>query len=150
MNADGSAVRPVNDDLDIRGAPAWSPDGRWIAVAANRDGQPALFKVPTDGGAPVPLVAEYSIDPVWSPSGRFLVYSGADVGMTFPLKAVDADGTPYPFPSVTLSRGARRLAFLENDAALVFLKGDLSHKEFWLLDVGTGPRASALRTWARA
>jgi Tol biopolymer transport system component len=138
MNADGSGVRRVNEDLDIRGAPAWSPDGRWIAVAANREGQPALFKIPTDGGAPVPLVGEYSIDPVWSPSGRFLVYSGADVGMTFPLKAVDADGRPYSFPSVTLSRGARRLAFLESDAALVFLKGDLSHKEFWLLDVETG------------
>ncbi len=38
------------------------------------------------------LVKEYSIDPTWSPSGQFLVYSGADVGTTFSVKAVSADG----------------------------------------------------------
>ena len=34
--------------------------------------------------------------------------------------------------------GARRLAFLSGDDALVFLKGDISHKEFWLVDLKTG------------
>ena len=90
------------------------------------------------GGAPVPLVDEYSTDPVWAPSGRFLVYSGADVGTTFAVKAVNADGTPHVLPSLVLTRGARRLAFLGGDDALVVLKGDISHKEFWLVDLETG------------
>jgi Tol biopolymer transport system component len=70
MNADGTARR-LAEELDVRGAPAWSPDGRWLAVAAaNADGEPQLFKIPVGGGAPVSLVKEYSTDPVWDPSGR--------------------------------------------------------------------------------
>jgi Tol biopolymer transport system component len=138
MNADGSGVRQITEELDVRGSPAWSPDGQSIAVAANRDGQPALFKLPVNGGAPVLLVQGFALDPVWSPSGRFLIYSGADVGTTFALKAVAADGSPYPLPELVLSRGARRVAFLGGDDALVILKGDVSYKELWVRDLETG------------
>jgi Tol biopolymer transport system component len=138
MSADGTGARRIAEDLDLRGAPAWSPDGRWLAVAAHRDGEPRLVKIPVDGGPTVPLVAAYSIDPVWSPSGRFLVYSGADVGTTFPVRAVTADGAPYTLPNLVLSRGSRRLAFLGGDQRLVVLRGDLTHKEFWVVDLHTG------------
>jgi Tol biopolymer transport system component len=138
MNADGRGVRKMTEELDVRGSPAWSPDGQWIAVAANRNGQPALFKLPVTGGAPVLLVQDFALDPVWSPSGRFLIYSSADVATTFALKAVAADGSPYPLPELVLSRGARRVAFLGGDDALVMLKGDISHKEFWVRDLRTG------------
>jgi Tol biopolymer transport system component len=138
MNADGSGVRELTKDLDVRGSAAWSPDGQWIAVAANREGQPALFKVPVKGGAPVLLAADFALDPVWSPSGRFLIYSGADVSTTFPLKAVTADGSPYPLPELVLSRGGRRVAFLGGDDTVVMLKGDVSYKELWVRDLKSG------------
>ena len=138
MNADGSGVRQISEDLDVRGSPAWSPDGQWIAVAANRGGQPALFKLPITGGAPVLLVQEFALDPVWSPSGRFLIYSGADVAGTFALKAITADGRPYPLPELVLSRGARHIAFLGGDETLVILKGSMSYKELWVHDLKTG------------
>jgi serine/threonine protein kinase/Tol biopolymer transport system component len=137
MNSDGTGTRRVAEELDVRGAPAWSPDARWLAVAANQNGEPHLFKVPVNGGSPVTLVSGYSTDPSWSPSGQFLVYSGADVGTTFPVKAVGADGTPHPVPNLVLTRGARRLLFL-NEATLVFMKGDISHQEFWSIDLRTG------------
>ena len=97
MNADGSGTRRIAEELDVRGAPAWSPDGQWLAVAvANADGEPQVFKIPVGGGMPVLLGKEYSTDPIWDPSGRFLIYSGADVGTTFSVKAVSADGAPFP------------------------------------------------------
>ena len=96
MNADGTGTRRIAEKLDVRGAAAWSPDGQWLAVAANQGGEPQLFKIPVGGGTPVLLVKEYSIDPIWSPSGQFLVYSGADVGTTFSVKAVSADGDARP------------------------------------------------------
>jgi dipeptidyl aminopeptidase/acylaminoacyl peptidase len=137
-NADGSGAHRVADTLEVRGTPAWSPDGQWLAVAANRDGEPRLFKIPLNGGTPILLVNEYATDPTWSPSGQFVVYSGADVGTTFSVKAVNADGAPRPLPHLILTRGARRLAFLGGDTALVIMKGDISHKEFWVVDLKTG------------
>jgi len=137
MNADGTDTRRVAEDLDVRGAPAWSPDGRSLAIAANQGGEPHLFKIPLKGGPPVPLVTEYSTDPTWSPSGQFLVYTGADVGTTFPVRAINADGTPRQLPRLILTRGARRLVFSREDE-LVVLKGDISHKELWSIDLKSG------------
>jgi Tol biopolymer transport system component len=137
MNADGTSTRRVAEQLDVRGAPAWSPDGRTLAIGVNENGEPHLFKIPLDGGTPVALVKEYSTDPTWSPNGEFLVYSGADVGTTFSVKAVTSDGAPRQLPKLVLSRGARRLMLLTNDV-LVFMKGDLSHKDLWSIDLNTG------------
>ena len=138
VNSDWSGLRRVAGDLDVRGAPAWSPDDRWIAIAAaNQQGMPQLHKIPVDGGQPQRLVSEYSTDPTWSPSGQFLVYSDADVGTTFFVKAVNADGSPRHLPELKLTRGARRLAFTAENT-LVTLKGNISHKEFWSVDLRTG------------
>jgi Tol biopolymer transport system component len=137
MQADGTAATPIATDLDVRGTPAWSPDGNWLAVAAMRDGEPKLVKIQVAGGAWVPLVNEYSTDPVWAPNGQFLVYSGADVGTNFPVKAVGTDGTPRDVPKLELTRGARRLVFLDSHT-LLMLKGDISHKDFWCMDLTTG------------
>ena len=140
VNADGSAARKLAEELEVRGAPAWSPDGAWIAIAALRNGEPRLFKVDATGGAlPIALGEDYALDPVWSPSGRFLVYTGRDVGTVMPVKAINADGTPHALPELFLSRGSRRLDFLgDDDGTLVTLKGALSHKEFWAIDLASG------------
>jgi Tol biopolymer transport system component/DNA-binding winged helix-turn-helix (wHTH) protein len=139
MNSDGSGARRAAQELDVRGAPAWSPDGKWIAIAALHEGEPRLFKIPDPAGAAVRLTDEYALDPVWSPSGRFLVYTAADVGTVFDVHAVDADGARHAMTKLSLSRGSRRLAFLGADEnTLVILKGALSRKEFWAIDLRSG------------
>jgi Tol biopolymer transport system component len=138
MQADGTNARVVADSLDLQGAPAWAPDGRSLTFAANDHGVPHLFRVPIDGGSPAPFVREYSIDPAWAPDGGFVVYSGADIGTTFSVKAVTGDAAPHPLPVLTLTRGARHLAFLPGGRALVLLRGEIDHKDLWLIDLETG------------
>jgi Tol biopolymer transport system component len=138
MDDDGTNLRALTESMELHGAPAWAPDGASIIVAAYHDGAPKLFRVSMDGRTAGPLVLEHSIDPVWSPDGQFLAYSGPDVGTTFQVKTVTADGRPYPVPNLRLTRGARRLAFLPGRRALVVLRGEIEHKNFWLIDLETG------------
>jgi Tol biopolymer transport system component len=138
IDSNGNELRAVTRSLALRGNPAWTPDGHSIVSAVLRDGEPRLTTIYLDGSPPNPLVSEYSIDPVWSPDGRFLIYSGADVGTTFPLRAVAPDGRPYPIPALILTRGARRVVFGPDGHSIVVLRGDVGQKNFWLVDLTTG------------
>jgi Tol biopolymer transport system component len=138
MQADGANARIVAASLDLQGAPAWAPDGQSITSAADDHGVPRLFRVPVDGRSPARFVQEYSVDPAWSPDGRFVVYSGPDIGTTFSVKAVTAEAAAHTFPTLTLTRGARHLTFLPGGRALVFLRGEIQHKDLWRIDLGTG------------
>jgi Tol biopolymer transport system component len=121
MDWNGTSVIELANSLNVRGAPAWPPIGEWITVAADQGKSVGLFKVPLDGAPPVQLVAEQAANPVWSPDGRFLIYSGVEVGTTFPLKAITADGEPHSIPELILSRGASRFSFLPGRPVLVDL-----------------------------
>jgi Tol biopolymer transport system component len=138
MQADGTNARIVADSLDLQGAPAWAPDGQSITSAADDHGVPHLFRVSLDGRPPALFVREYSVEPAWAPDGHFVVYSGPDIGTTFSVKAVTADAAAHPLPPLTLTRGARHLTFLPGGRALVFLRGEIQHKNLWLIDLDTG------------
>jgi Tol biopolymer transport system component len=138
MQADGTNARIVTNALDLQGDPAWAPDGQSITSAAEDHGVPHLFRVPVDGRSPTVLVQEYSVDPAWASDGRFVAYSGSDIGTTFSVKAVTAEAAAHPLPALTLTRGARHLAFLPGGRALVFLRGDIQHKNLWLIELETG------------
>jgi Tol biopolymer transport system component len=138
MRSDGSRLRMVSELLALRGAPAFAPDGRSITAAADDNGAPHLFRIPLDGSAPTPLVRAYSADPSWSPDGKFVVYSGPDVGIKFTVYAATAENAPYPLPQLTLTRGARHIALLNGGRKLVFLQGEIQHKNLWTVDLDTG------------
>ena len=138
MQADGTNARIVADSLDLQGAPAWAPDGQSITSAVEDRGVPHLFRVPVDGRPPAVFVREYSIDRAWAPDGRFVLYSGPDIGTTFSVKAVTAEVAAHPLPALTLTRGARHIAFLPGGQALVLLRGEIQHKNLWLIALDTG------------
>ena len=135
MDKDGSRLTVLTDSLALQGDPVWSPDGQSLVSAVVYDGQPRLTRIYLNGDPPQTLIGEYSVDPVWSPDGRFLVYSGPDVGTTFPVRAVAADGRPYAIPSLILTRGARRLVVLSDPPSLIVLRGDIGHKDLWVIDL---------------
>lgn len=138
MASDGSRMRLLSDSLALTGAPAWVPDGRALTAAVEEKAVPHLVRIPLDGSAPTSLLSAYSIDPAWSPDGRFVVYSGPDVGTQFTVNAVSAENAAYPLPALTLTRGARHLALLPGGRRLVFLQGEIQHKNLWVLDLDSG------------
>ena len=138
MQADGAHARVVISSLNLQGAPAWAPDGQSIATAVDDHGIPRLYRVPI-GGAPATLfVSEYSTDPAWAPDGSFVVYTERDIGSTFAVRAVTADAKAHSLPPIQLTRGARHVAFLPGGSSLVVLRGEMQHKDLWLIDLKTG------------
>jgi Tol biopolymer transport system component len=138
MQADGTNARIVADSLNLQGSLAWAPDGQSILSAANDHGVPHLFRIPIDSRAPTVFVSEYSVDPAWAPDGRFVIYSGPDIGTTLSVKAVTPEGRPHPSPALLLTRGARHVVLLPGGKSLVVLRGDIQHKNLWLVDLESG------------
>lgn len=138
MKADGTGLRIVSDSLNLRGAPAWTPDGQAITIAADDHGTPHLYRISIDGKSTAPLIRENSTDPAWSPDGSFVIYSGPDVGTRFSVKAAAADGAAHPLPPLVLTRGSRHIAVLSGGQGLAYLKGEIQHKDLWLLNPETG------------
>jgi len=137
--ADGTNVRRLSESLDPRGAPSWSPDGKWIAVAADEGKTGRLYKVPLDGAAPVALADGLISNPVWSPDGRLIVYSERPRGPTSVVKAVTPDRAPFPLPAeVTVGPRSEGYRFAPDGKSIVFLRGEFQDQQFWLLDLATG------------
>jgi Tol biopolymer transport system component len=69
-------ITPADFPEDQEFAPAWSPDGRWIAFTTWTDTVGGhVWKVPSAGGRPVRLTREPGeyVHPSWSSDGRTLV-----------------------------------------------------------------------------
>lgn len=86
-------------------APAWSPDGRTLAVALTRDGLSQIYLVGSDGnGAVRRLTTSAGIDtePVFSPDGRNLFFTS------------DRGGSPQIYRMALSGGDAARITFGSN------------------------------------
>ncbi len=138
MMEDGTQLRPLSSDVDVRGTASWSPDGKWIAVAGSDRNGPGLFKLPVEGGSPVRIAMGPLLDPVWSPRGDLIVYCGPQVFTLAPLLAVHPDGTPAQLPEIKVQREGERARFLPDGTGLVYMVGGtMAEQDFWLLDLRT-------------
>jgi len=76
-DADGSHVHNLTNHPSFEGWPAWSPDGRRIAFAANRNSSYQIFVMDADGGN-VRLVANTegrATAPKWAPDGSKIYFT---------------------------------------------------------------------------
>ena len=77
VRIDNSDRRNLTQDNYEERTPRWSPDGQWIAFAANRTGNFEIWRVRPDGTGAEQLTetAERSaLSPVWAPNGHRLAY----------------------------------------------------------------------------
>jgi serine/threonine-protein kinase len=85
----------------VEGAPAFSPDGRWIAYISNESGRPEIYVQPYPGpGGKWQISTEGGSEPVWNPNGRELFYRSGSRMM-----AVDVTSQP------TFAAGRPRMLF---------------------------------------
>jgi Tol biopolymer transport system component len=132
---DGSEMRNLADSIDVRGMPAWSPDGKWIFTGGSDATGTGLFRISSSGGTVDRLPAKPGLDPVVSPDGSLVVYSGNVVGIAPPLLAARPNGEPVGLPAIRVLQDGKRYRFLPGGAGLVYMQGSLARQDFWLLDL---------------
>ena len=74
--------------------PIWSPDGRRLVFASNREGPYNLFWVPADGSAPPERLTsspDWQLPEGWSPDGRHLTFNRVAEG-TNDIWVLELDG----------------------------------------------------------
>ena len=95
MNADGTGLLQLTNNLVGDHEPSWSPDGQQIVFHSNRDGDLDLYVMNADGSSgenPIQLTnnATNEEDAVWSPDGTTIAFvSDRDVDREIFLIAAD-------------------------------------------------------------
>lgn len=105
-------------DLVHPSGPAWSPDGKWIALACRVVDANAIFLLPAGGGQAVKVYDKKgACEPHWSPDGKRLVYETETHICT-----IDPDGKKNR--SVTYFGGVQRYGrFSPDGKAIVYCQG---------------------------
>jgi TolB protein len=93
-NVDGSGHRVVAAHPSRDADPAWSPDGRRLAFATERDGNGEIYVVDADGSGAVRLTDDPSADshPTWSPDGTRIAFASRRFGSA-EILVMNADGS---------------------------------------------------------
>jgi DNA-binding winged helix-turn-helix (wHTH) protein/Tol biopolymer transport system component len=116
---------------------SWSPDGRRLAYAWNRDGNFDIWVQSLDGGDPTRVTSSPADEtqPAWSPDGQRLALRSEDDGGG--LFTVDVKGGPVR----RIAPDGRRPGWMPNGREVVFVDSDLPHAAFIVAaDGGEAPR----------
>ncbi|MBI3982945.1 MAG: S9 family peptidase [Gemmatimonadetes bacterium] len=75
-NADGSGAFQLTHGDKSATAPAWSPDGRWVAFLSSRSGKSNIWRIRVDGGEAEQITDEKGGVSAfqWSPDGKHIAF----------------------------------------------------------------------------
>jgi serine/threonine protein kinase len=109
VSRDGKTQRDLTNDAPFDRYPRWSPDGKQIAFASDRNGNYQIFMVGADGAnlrQITSATAPPGSFPIFSPDGRRLAYTGTNEAFILDLTGNPNEQTPQQIQIETGSRMA--------------------------------------------
>ena len=114
--------------------PAWSPDGRWIAFASDRDGDTRLWRVAADGGEPERLTERESFLPRWAPDGETVYFLGRRFGRKYWALSLE-DRTERLVADLSGKSGRTGSFAFATDGTYLYFTWEETLGDIWVMDV---------------
>ena len=112
-------------------APAFSPDGQWLAYVSNESGRNGVFVQPYPGPGPkFPISTEGGTEPAWSPDGKELFYRQGDQMYVVSIQTRPTFTASNPRPlfegPYEVVEGARNYDVMPDGKRFVLVRSDAS------------------------
>ena len=146
--ASKKATQITRGDAWDDSAPAWSPDGKWIAFVSDRTGEQYegssnddIWIISADGGEPRRLTTQPHQDvyPQWSPDGRTIAYLRTDNPYAQPeIYLVPREGGEPKCITEKVDRIPSGFKWAPDGKSLYYITDDLGRNPLFRLDVASG------------
>lgn len=149
----GPPIR-LTDHPGSSSAPAFSPDGNWIAYYRVVDGQRDIWIVPSAGGVATRFTDDPGIDihPAWSPDGRFLAFGSDRDGISRIWVAAVEEGRRSGAPRRVSTGETNDLAprWSPDGESIAFVGSHDEHTDAWIVDAAGQAPPRRITTGAEA
>lgn len=141
-----TATRRLTSGPQLFSRPAWSPDGRTLAVVRDAGTDTSLYELDVQSGRLVPLVetAAMELDPAYARDGKSLLYSSASAG-DLDLWRLDLLTRQSTRLTQDVGLELRPLPLPDGKRVLYLTKQRSGADTLSLLDTTTGQRSVLLR-----
>jgi eukaryotic-like serine/threonine-protein kinase len=137
VSAAGGHTRPI-DNLPASSPtaqPAYSPDGKWLALSVTRGEEVRLWRTHVDGSSAEPVSTGPGGDPIWSPDSRQLFFPGVQERTGNVWAIALADHHERPVTALTGRLGNLMQSALATDGRRLFFCWEENVGDIWVMDV---------------